>query len=179
MRVACVAPFIAALTLQAAAEEEVDLARELAASFIGGCVQTLPNTERIIRLAETMNYEPLPPDIASMLAPSDESATWSGWLVDQYPAPPHFLFVSEGETPAGTLKICGVANPYAPADEVVEKVLLMLELSAPQSDQNMRGQRERVWTVGEGEFETMITIVDATPMDDPGLTMSAAAFAFD
>jgi hypothetical protein len=149
------------------------LGEELARAFVGGCVQLLPNIERIAVSAKALGWQPLEGDMAKMLAPLEESANWQGWLVDQAPAPPFFIFISEGEFRGKQARICGIANPYAPYDEVMPHIERILDLTEPAFTESELGQRYTTWELTLNNREMWLMVTDATPMGDPGLTISA------
>jgi hypothetical protein len=132
----------------------------------------LPRTDRIEAAARALEFEPIEGDMAGMLAPQEPDANWKAWLVDQAPAPPFFLFISEGDFDGELMKICGVANPYAPEDQVIPYLLRILNLAEPFHTETEAGQRTRIWRTELNDEEAIISVIDATPMNETGLHLS-------
>ena len=106
------------------------------------------------------------------MAPTEPDAKWQAWLVDQAPAPPFFLFISEGEFDGALQKICGVTNPYAPESEVVPYLLYVLGLEDPMHTDVSARQRMRLWQTEVNGESSIITVTDATPMGEVGISLS-------
>lgn len=160
-------------TTNAGSEDDIDLGAELAKSFVGGCVQILPEVDLIERAAALDEWEPIDGDAYDFLAPTNVDANWRGWLINRYPAPPHFMFISEGVEPERSVVMCGVANPYAPPEEVIEPVSRFLSLGKPELDQVELGRRTRMWKLATDEHEVIVMAHDISPMEESGLTLSA------
>lgn len=173
MRLATLALAIATLSGAVGDVRSQALGEELAKAFIGGCLEVLPDVERIADAARALGWKAIEGDMAKMLAPQEQSAKWQGWLVDQAPAPPFFMFISEGELRGAQMKICGVSNPYAPYDEVIPHIERILGLTKPEHTETELGQRYTTWKLPTSDRETWMMVTDATPMGDPGMTISA------
>ena len=172
-RMTSVSAFVAArLTIITSVAHAQNLGEELAKAFIGSCLQMLPRTDRIEAAARALAFKPIEGDTAGMLAPQARDAAWKAWLVDQAPAPPFFLFISEGDFEGEKMKICGVSNPYAPEDQVVPHLLRILSLAGPIYTDIEAGQRTRIWRTELNDEEAIVSVVDATPMEETGLHLS-------
>jgi hypothetical protein len=150
-----------------------DIGASLAKAFVGGCLQVLPNTDRIAVSAKALGWKTLEGDMAAMFAPQEKSAVWQGWLVNDGDGPPYIMFISEGPFMGKQMKMCGVANPYAPYDEVVPTIIEILALGKEEISETNLGQRTTVWNHKDGERDYYISVVDSTPMKEPGLNISA------
>lgn len=153
--------------------EEVDFGASLAQAFTGGCLQMLPDTDRIAISAKTLGWKTLDDDMAAMFAPKEKGVVWQGWLVSEGDGPPFIMFISEGPFMGKQMKICGVVNPYAPYDEVIPKIIEGLSLGKEEISESEMGQRTTVWKYQADERDYYISVMDSTPMKEPGLNISA------
>jgi len=170
MRGAVVALVMLSMLPQTAKSEE--LGKELVFAFVGGCMRALPDLERIEAAANVLGWELLEGDVARMLAPAAADAEWKGWLVDDAPAPPYFFGVSTGTLNGERVAICSVANPHAPVEELMPHLQLSLGLDEPIADETSAGQRFRAWNVDVDGRNAIVSLTDAEPMGQPGLTLS-------
>ena len=148
------------------------LGKELANAFMGGCLQALPDLDKIEAAAKALDWKPLEGDMARMMAPKAPDAKWKGWLANQPPAPPYMIAISSGIFRGDEMAICTVSNPYAPVTEVLPHLKKALGLGHPIGDESSAGQRTRIWQIEMDGAPAFVSLLDAELMGEPGLTLS-------
>jgi hypothetical protein len=173
MRHAICIALLLPLAAQPTRADDGKLASALANAFVGNCLQALPDLKRIEAAARVMGAKLVEGDAATMLAPEDPKAEWKGWLVNRGPAPPYFLAISTGTVHNESMAICTVMNRGAPADLVLKQLTVLLKLGAPIANDTSLGQRTRAWNISLNGKSAILTVIDASPTSEPGVTMSA------
>ena len=146
--------------------------KEIAFAFIGGCLQVLPDLDRIEAAARALKWKPIEGDIAIMMAPKAPDAKWKGWLVIRKPAPPYFMAISSGVFRGEDMAICTVSSPYIPVTEVFPHLEKTPGLKRPIADESSAGQRTRFWRIEVDGQPAFMSLLDAEPMGQPGLSLS-------
>jgi hypothetical protein len=155
-----------------AQEQHASLGKELARAFIGACLQTIPDLQRIETAAQMLKWAPVTDEAKRLLSPKSGSLDWKGWLVNRGPAPPFFLAISRNQFRGEEMATCVVVNPYAPVQEVLPHLEAMLRLPKPLSDEIALGQRTRVWQITDLGQQIFVVLTDATPTGEPGLHLT-------
>jgi hypothetical protein len=157
----------------ASAETLVNRGKELAYAFVGQCVQTLPNLEKIEMGVKAFGGTPVEGDNAKLLAPADPKTQWKAWIVSHAPMPSYIISIFRGQMGDHKVVGCTVINPNAPPDEVLPYIQRGLQLNEPKFDETEAGQRSRSWQISVDNHSVLINATDAQPMSQPGLTLSA------
>lgn len=169
---------LAFLSHTASGEPQQSIGKELAYAFVSGCVQALPDLDRIEVGVKALDGTLVEGDAAKLLAPANPDAKWKTWLINRAPAPPFFMSTFRGVDADHSAVGCSVTNPYAPLAEVFPHIQKGLQLNNPPlQDETSGGQRSRLWRINVMNDQVVnILIVDEEPMGQPGLTMSATIF---
>ena len=170
MRLALALIFLVLASQHSVADERAD---GLAKAFLGSCVQVLPRLDKIEAGARLAGWREMTGDAASMMAPADKDARSRSWIVEGVAPTPFLLGITEGKDRGRKVSACAVTNPYAPAPLVSESLIRILALGKTIGDEKSAGQRIRVWEYWNGKMKIQISVTDATPTDEPGVTLGA------
>lgn len=156
-----------------AAEDEATV--EFVRMFIGMCMQVLPEISRIADAAATFGWKEIDPEVAAVVAPIEKDVQWKSWMMQPDSGPPLIMFASEGGEFRGDKMVsCGAVSPRVSADHVADRLISILKLDKPSADETEMGQRYRMWLVRPfGESEIYVSLVDASPMNEQGVNLSA------
>jgi len=154
------------------AQDEKGMAQSLAKAFVGACVQIMPDLDRVETGAKVLGWKELTGDMAQMFAPAERNATWKGWLVQDAALVPFMLGIARGNESGKKISVCTVVNPYAPVGPVQTALTSILALKEPSRTETSAGQRTQMWLTSVRGEEAAVSIVDATPMNDPGVNLS-------
>jgi hypothetical protein len=165
---------VAVQTVRASDEHAQQKAAEsLIKAFVGICVQTVPNLDRVDAAARLAAWKEIKGDAAKMIAPQDPAADFRGWLVENEANVPFFVAVSESAPPGRHIAVCSVGNPFAPMLPVRRALEKFLGLNAPISQDVSGGQQNIVWSTSSGTADVLISLLAASPMNEDGITLSA------
>jgi len=115
--------------------------------FVGACLRGLPDIERMKVAARLLNWKKLEGDMATLLAPEDDTTDWQGWLVPEEDN--LFMFgVSEGMMNRRKVFTCVAVAPDLDQEDLVYELqsTLNLKLIIDKSEalQRVRGWRTKV-----------------------------------
>jgi hypothetical protein len=150
-------------------------ADSLVKAFIGGCVQAMPNVDRIETSAKALGWKEMDKTAAAMLAPPSPTAQWKAWLVEEGADVPFFLGISQDTTNGKSLSVCAVVNPYAPAAPVRAALTKMLSLGRPFETKIEGGQQYTYWTTKFMGEEITISFIDTTQMEETGVNIAVTS----
>jgi hypothetical protein len=158
---------------QSAEERAADV---LVKNFIGYCVQTMPHIDKVETAARALKWQEAKGDEAALLAPKEPGAWFRAWMVELEPGVAMLISVARGKLKNQDMAICAVANPYAPSAPILTSLQGMLKLSAAGDfNESSGGQRYITWAYPNLEPGTFIASIDATPMREPGITLSVSS----
>ena len=162
-------------SFSATADEQFELraSESVVKSFIGACVQIMPNLDIVEAGARNAGWKELTGDEAKLMAPSDPSAWSRSWLVADAADVPFMIGISRAVTNGKKIAVCSLTNPYAPALKIQSSLIKILALGTPLSVKKDAGRQTSTWTTKANGREIFISLLDTRPMNDPGVTMSA------
>jgi hypothetical protein len=150
-------------------------ADSLVKAFIGGCVQVMPNVDRIETSAKALGWKELDQTAAAMFAPPSPTAKWKAWLVKEGADVPFFLGISQGTANGKSISVCAVVNPYAPPSPVRAALTKMLSLGEPLRTEIDGGQQYTYWLTKFMDKEIIISFIDTTPMEETGVNIAVTS----
>jgi hypothetical protein len=139
----------AALIVSPAHADEASVkhaADSLVKAFIGGCVQVMPNVDRIETSAKALGWKEVDQTAFALLTPPSPTAKWKAWLVEEGADVPFALAISQDTANGKSVSVCAVVNPYAPAAPVRAALTKMLSLGEPLKTEIDGGQQYTYWT---------------------------------
>jgi hypothetical protein len=151
-------------------------AESLVRAFIGGCVQIMPNLEKVEALARIQSWRQMTGDTAKVMAPQNAKAVWKSWLATDVADVPFIISISTGVEGKNKISVCNIANPYAPPQPIQGALVSMLKLHEKIDEQAQAGQRTTSWKSSVNGRSVLISMIDATPTNDPGINISVAMF---
>lgn len=169
---------IAALSAPLARADEASArhaADSLVKAFIGYCVQVMPNIERVETSAKALGWKELDQNVFAMVAPPSPTAKWKAWRLDKGADVSFALGVSQDVVDGKSASACVVVNPYMPAEPVRAALTKMLSLGEPSQTLIEGGQQYTYWTTKFMGREVVISLVDATPMEEIGVNIGASS----
>jgi hypothetical protein len=149
-------------------------ADSLVKAFIGYCVQVIPNLDRIETSAKALGWRELDQNVFAMAAPPSQTAKWKGWRLDKAADVSFVLGVSQDTVSGKSASACAVINPYMPPAPVRDALMKMLSLGQPAQTVIEAGQQYTYWTTTVKGEEIVISLIDATPMEETGVNLSAS-----
>lgn len=159
----------------AATDDEKAFAQHLVNTFVGGCVQIMPNTDRVIASADSLGWADLPADMAALMAPQGSAEGFHGWFVESGDGPPAMIGVSEADFQGRIMVTCAVTNPYAPPELILEHLQSTIDLGSLLAEDRSMGQQMLIWDFPPLGSSAFVTSTDASPMGQPGITLSVSA----
>ncbi|MDQ6867752.1 MAG: hypothetical protein M3178_04895 [Pseudomonadota bacterium] len=129
------------LTAQADDATQQAAAESLIKAFIGLCVQTVPNLDRVEAAARISSWEEFKGDSAKLIAPQNTSAEAKSWMVQGVAVTPFIIAISRGMYKGKWISVCAVINPYAPMLPIRLALEKFLELRNPISQDRSGGSR--------------------------------------
>jgi hypothetical protein len=168
---------ITVMTIQvglAQSDQDTKAAESLVKAFIGGCVQIMPNLEKVEAGARVLNWKEMTGDVAKLMAPPSANAVWKSWLVTGAADVPFIISTSTGVEGRRKVSVCTIANPYAPPQPIQNALVSMLKLNEQIDKQVEAGQRTTSWKYSVNGRSVIISFIDATPTGDPGVNISVA-----
>jgi hypothetical protein len=164
--------FLLILCLGASAAQADDQSIALVKEFVGACVQAMPQIDRVEAAANALGWKRLEGDIAKMLQSRENPEANKLWLALRPGMPPYMIGTSRGTFRGKPSAICVVSNPYAPSSAVANDLTSLLHLFSAVHDEVEAGQRMRVWSTRLDGREGYITLTDASPLNEPGVTLA-------
>ena len=158
----CIVPFVA--RAETASDYFVN-------AFVGGCVQTMPDIEKVEAASRALNWKKLEGDKAKLLGPQEESKDAKMWLVNRDNALPYMIGINKADFKGQKVAICTASDPYVSADDVIISLKKLLNLTQPNVVSEEAGQRLQGWSKTVHELDNYITATDATPMKQSGITL--------
>jgi hypothetical protein len=159
------------LCLPTLAKAEDRLAKRLVREFVGHCLQTLPDIQRIEAAARTLGWKELDRDVATMVAPKDNAVPWQGWFVPG--AAPYFIGVSRAEFRGEPMATCTIANGQLPVAEALAQLQRLLPLGRVLGDYTELGQRSRLFEITVEGRLGLLMVTDGEKLGLPGFTFGA------
>jgi len=138
--------------------------------FSGACLQAMPNIDRVKAGARAMNWKPLEGDIATMLAPADETAVWQGWAA-KTDSDLFLLGVSEGKSNGRQIATCSVVVREIDQENLVKGLGENLKLKY-LADDTEAFQRYRAWTTEVSGNKMLINLTTLSKEPNSPATLS-------
>jgi hypothetical protein len=86
---------------------------------------------------------------------------------------PFLLAVSRGKDDGLNIAACTVENPYAPVAPISGALIAFLQLGEPFKEETEGGQKYSYWHTKFSENDIVVSLIDASPMNDTGINLSA------
>jgi hypothetical protein len=148
-------------TLSLAQESEALL---FAQTFIGTCVQNLPDTDRVKAAAKAFGWVALDdPNYRKMMGPPDERASWTGWTFKEQ-GKVFAVGVSEGEANGKPVRMCTLVQDRIDVDGTISKLTELLQATKLQESVEA-GQRYVLWQFKRDETPYLLVTLDGSPMN--------------
>lgn len=144
----------------------------LARAFVGACVQIMPNIDRVEAAANVGGWKRIEGDAAKMLTSKENAENNKIWWAKAPDAPRFMIGTSVASFEGKKMAICTVSNPRSNAQDVETAVVQILRLGTPIANDVSGGQRLRVWSHKIDGRDGMISITDASPMGDVGISLA-------
>jgi hypothetical protein len=158
------------------ADEAADksAAESLVKAFISTCVQSVPDLDKVEGTAKLFGWKEMTGIEGTLLAAPNPNAKGKAWLVQDVAEVPFMLAVSRGEEGGESIAVCTVVNPYAPVAPIRIALTAFLQLGEPLKAETEGGQRYTYWQTKFSENYVLVSLIDASPVNDPGINLSAA-----
>ena len=165
-----------ALSGVASAEEATDkgAAKSLVEAFVSTCVQSVPNIDQVEKTAKLFGWKEIKGLEGTLLAPENPNVKGKAWLVEGFAQVPFMLGISSGNVEGEFISTCTVANPHAPVAPVLSALVQVLNLGEPLNVETEGGQKYTYWQTTFSGRNVLVSLIDATPSNDPGVDLSAA-----
>ncbi len=148
-------------------------AESLVKSFIGLCVLNVPNLDRVEATARISSWKEIKGDALKLIGPQDPSNESKAWMVKGAATTTFALAISRGMLNGKRISACSVGDPYAPMLPIRSALEKFLQLQKPISQDISGGQQNVVWSTNSGMGDLLIYLLDATPMNENGITITA------
>jgi len=135
----------------------------------------MPNVDRIETSAKALGWKEMDQAAAAMLAPPNPTAKWKAWLVNEGADVPFFLGISQGTANGKSFSVCAVVNRSAPSAPVRAALTRMLSLGEPLETEIDGGQQYTYWMTKFMDNEIIISLIDATPMEEAGVNIAVTS----
>jgi hypothetical protein len=140
-------------------------------AFLGMCALNAGQYDRIIQIANSLDFEDLPEKMKPLIAPTDPKAEFTGFYAPTGAGAPYFLGLSRGVANGKTMISCAISNPYIETAQVVLALKKIAKIGNPIFEETSMGQRYRVWKTHQQVPNSIISLTDAEPMGYGGATL--------